>query len=618
MFIFISRTLQIAGADVGLLRCSGMLRLAVLAVALVPAIYALIYLSSVWDSNAKTGVLPVALVNLDEGIRYQGQVVNIGVELSDALLAKGIFGWRHVTDVDVARNAVATGRLAFAVIIPRDFSEQAVPGAVAGGGKIRVILSEGNNYSSAGFARRFAAELSHQVNKTLSEKRWGMVLSTADGSQNSLIQLKVAVAQLRVGAKTLADGAVQYSAAATALSGGFRQVASGVRVMEARLPAEDDLKPLNSGLQQLAAGQRELGRGLELLHTGSARLADGAREMQVQSEGVPFFGDKLSKGAGALTAGAVQLGDGLGRARGANDQLTQGTVQLDAGVTRLTDGMRALGGGVRTMAMRLPADEQLDAFSTGGKALSDGATRLLDGVRQLDAVLPPAVGKQRGSALGLADSVEPELENLAPVPNSGSAFAPNMLAVALWIGAVMSAYLFNMNLMPASLAGAPRLAQTVGKFIVPAMVTLLQASLVFLMLVFGLGLQTPHLHLINLLLTMAVASWAFLAMLFAMLRVFGEASKLLAVLLLTLQLAAGGGVIPVELSGGLFQTVHDWLPLTWVVKAFRASMFGAYDHGWADAWGAVILAGGVALLLAALIGRWKVVPDAEYRSGTEF
>ena len=608
MISFISKFLRIAGADVGLLRRSGMLRLAVLAVSLVPAIYALIYLSSVWDPNAKTSALPVALVNLDEGIRYQGHDANMGVELSDALLAKGIFGWRHVTDVDVARNAVATGRLAFAVIIPRDFSEQAVPGAVAGGGKIRVILSEGNNYSSAGFARRFAAELSHQVNKTLSEKRWGMVLSTADGSQNSLIQLKVAVAQLRVGAKTLADGAVQYSAAATALSGGFRQVASGVRVMEARLPAEDDLKPLNSGLQQLAAGQRELGRGLELLHTGSARLADGAREMQVQSEGVPFFGSKLSKGAGALTAGAIQLGDGLGRARGANDQLTQGTAQLDAGVTRLTDGVRALGGGVR----------QLDAFSAGGKTLSDGATRLLDGIRQLDAVLPPAVGKQRGSALGLADSVEPELENLAPVPNSGSAFAPNMLAVALWIGAVMSAYLFNMNLMPASLAGAPRLAQTVGKFIVPAMVTLLQASLVFLMLVFGLGLQTPHLHLINLLLTMVVASWAFLAMLFAMLRVFGEASKLLAVLLLTLQLAAGGGVIPVELSGGLFQTVHDWLPLTWVVKAFRASMFGAYDHGWADAWGAVILAGGVALLLAALIGRWKVVPDAEYRSGTEF
>ena len=617
MISFISKFLRIAGADVGLLRRSGMLRLAVLAVSLVPAIYALIYLSSVWDPNAKTSALPVALVNLDEGIRYQGHDANIGVELSDALLAKGIFGWRHVTDVDVARNAVATGRLAFAVIIPKDFSEQAVPGAVVGGGKIRVILSEGNNYSSAGFARRFAAELSHQVNKTLSEKRWGMVLSTADGSQKSLTQLKAAVAQLRAGAKTLADGAVQYSNAATELSAGFRQVASGVRVMEARLPAEADLKPLKSGFQQLAAGQRELGRGLELLQTGSARLADGAREMQVQSEDVPFFGSKLSKGAGALAAGAIQLGEGLGQARGANDQLTQGTVQLDAGVTRLTDGVRALGGGVRTMAGRLPVDEQLDAFTTGGKTLSEGATRLADGFKLLDASLPAAVGKLDGSATGLADSVEPELENLAPVPNSGSAFAPNMVAVALWIGAVMAAYLFNMNLMPASLASASRLAQTLGKFMIPAVVTLLQTCLVFLMLVFGLGLQTPHLHLINLLLTMAVASWAFLAMLFALLRVFGEASKLLAVLLLTLQLAAGGGVIPVELSGGLFQTVHDWLPLTWVVKAFRASMFGAYDHGWADAWGTVVLAGGVALFLAALIGRWKVVPDPEYRSGIE-
>lgn len=517
----------------------------------------------------------------------------------------------------MSREAVAIGNLAFAVIVPKDFSAQAVPGAIAGGGKILVILSEGNNYSSAGFARRFAAELSHQVNKTLSEKRWEMVLSTADGSKKSLAQLKAGVAQLREGAKTLADGSVQYSTAATELSSGLRQVASGVRAMEARLPAESDLKALKSGSQQLVAGQRELGSGLELLQTGSARLADGARAMQVQSADVPFFGDKLSKGAGELAAGAVQLGDGLGKARGASDRLSQGAVQLDAGVTRLTEGVRTLGDGVRTITARLPADAQLDAFSAGGKTLSGGAAHLLEGVTLLEASLPAALGKLDGNALGLSDSVEPEMENLAPVPQSGSAFAPNMVAVALWIGAVMAAYLFNMNLMPASLVRAPRLAQTLGKFMVPAAVTLLQTGLVYLMLIFGLGLQTPHLHLFNLLLTMLVASWAFLAMLFALLRVFGEASKLLAVLLLTLQLAAGGGVIPVELSGGLFQTIHDWLPFTWVIKAFRASLFGAYDHGWADAWGTVVLAGGVAFLIATIIGRWKVVPDSDYRPGIE-
>jgi len=615
MLTFILTVLGIARADLALLRHIRMLRLAALAVSLVPAIYALIYLSSVWDPNAKTSALPAALVNLDTGIRYQGHDANVGTELSTMLVNKGMFGWRAMQDAEAARQAVARGELAFAVVIPKDFSAQALPGAVAGGGKIRVILSEGNNYSAAGFARRFAVELGHQVNETLNEKRWEMVLSSAAGSQKSLTQLKAGMAQLRAGGNTLSAGASQYSEAATALSGGFRQVASGVRTMEARMPPEADLKALKTGSQQLAAGQRELGSGLEQLQTGAARLAGGARQMQEQSAEIPFFGSQIAKGAGDLAGGADQLGDGLAKAHRASEQLAQGATQLDAGVVRLADGIGALGGGLHAMSQRLPADAQLEQFAAGGKSLSEGAAHLLEGVKLLDGALPVAVGKLDGSARGLADSVEPELENLAPVPNNGSAFAPNMVAVALWIGAVMAAYLFNLNLMPASLASAPRLAQVMGKFMVPASITLLQTGLAFLMLVYGLGVAAPS--AVNLLLTMAVASWVFLAMLFALLRVFGEASKLLAVLLLTLQLAAGGGVIPVELSGGLFQTVHGWLPFTWVVKAFRASLFGAYDHGWARAWGTVIFAGCMALLLAAVAGRWKVVPDAQYRPGIE-
>ncbi len=615
MLHFFLVALRAVRADLALVRGSRMLRLAVLGVSIVPAIYALIYLSSVWDPNAKTSALPVALVNLDAGIHYQGHDINVGSQLGAVLIGKRMFGWQTGTDAEAARQAVASGQLAFAVIIPADFSAQAVPGAVAGGGKIRVILSEGNNYSSAGFARRFAAELGHQVNETLNEKRWELVLSTALGSQQSLARLKSGMEQVRNGARTLAQGAGQYSAAAAQVSGGFSQVASGVRTLETRLPADGDLKALASGSRQLLAGQRELGAGLEQLQGGAARLTDGARLLQTQSADIPFYGSTVAKGAGDLAAGASLLGEGLGRARDANSQLVQGATQLDAGVASLTDGLAAMGGGVRTMASRLPADDKLDAFAAGGKTLASGADHLYAGIKLLDAALPATRDKLDGSARGLADSVEPELENLAPVPNNGSAFAPNMVAVALWIGAVMAAYLFNLNLVPASLAHEPRLALAVGKFVVPASVTVLQTALAYLMLVFGLGVQAPS--SVNLLLTMVVASWVFLAMLFALLRVFGEASKLLAVLLLTLQLAAGGGVIPVELSGGLFQTVHHWLPFTWVVKAFRVSLFGAYDHGWAQAWGTVILAGCAALLLAAFVGRWKVVPDADYRPGIE-
>ncbi len=612
---FVLNALRLAGADLALIWRHRMMQLAIVGVALVPAIYALIYLSSVWDPNAKTSALPVALVNLDVGVRYRNQETNVGEELVEALEREGLFGWQRMKNAETARSDVSQGKLAFAVIIPEDFSAQAVPGAVRGGGKIRVILSEGNNYSSAGFARRFAVDLGHQVNETLNEKRWALVLSSADGSQQSLLRLKSGLSQLHAGATSLKAGVAQYSAAGAQVAGGFKQVAGGVRVLESRFPAEAELKAMRNGSTQLIQAQQELESGLAQLQGGAGLLGEGLRRYRDQAADVPLVGDRLAEGANPLVAGAAQLGDGISKARTASEKLVQGSTQMDGGIARLTDGVGALEKGVHALSIRLPQDEPLETFASGGKRLADGAQRLIEGIALVDAALPPSVDKPDGSARGLADSVEPLLENLAPVPNNGSAFAPNMVAVALWIGAVMAAYLFNMNLIPASLAHAARPTLVLGKFIVPALLTLAQTLLAYLMLVYSLGVQAPSAG--NLVLTMALASWVFLAMLFALLRMFGEASKLLAVLLLTLQLAAGGGVIPVELSGGLFQTVHDWLPFTWVVKAFRASLFDAYGGGWAHAWATVAAAGGLSLLLATLIGRWQVVPDADYRPGIQ-
>jgi putative membrane protein len=116
---------------------------------------------------------------------------------------------------------------------------------------------------------------------------------------------------------------------------------------------------------------------------------------------------------------------------------------------------------------------------------------------------------------------------------------------------------------------------------------------------------------------MLVAGQAFLAIIYLLLRALGEAGKLLVVLLLTLQLAAGGGVMPIELTGGFFQAVHDWLPFTWVITAFRGSLFGAYDSGWLHALADVILSGMLALLGATFVRRWHIVPAEDYGPGIE-
>lgn len=606
---------SIVKTDLLLLRRFPRLGLAIVAIAAVPALYALIYLSSVWDPNAKTNALPVAIVNLDAGINYQGRAFNVGEELTAGLIQTATFGFRPMADASAARQAVGLGALAFAVIIPLDFSANAVPGVHAGGGRVTVVLSEGNNYAAAGFARRFAAELGHQVNETLNEKRWEQVLVTADGSGKSLEKLKTGMAQLRAGAQILDANAMKYSAAATQMSAGFRQIGAGIRSMDDKLPPDADLKALRVGTQKLSAAQRELGAGLEQLQAGAAKLTEGATSMQEQSVGIPFVGEKIAGGAAELATGGAQLTDGLSTAIEANARLVRGTSKAEANTGRLIDGVGALGDGIHAMVTKLPEDSRLDTFVVGGKALSEGAARLRSGVELVEAVLPASTGKLDGSARGLADSVEPTLEVLAPVANNGSAFAPNMVAMALWLGAVMTAYLFNMGTLLEDHAGAPRFSKVLGKFGVPALVVLLQVVLTFLMLVFGLGIKAPS--YLTFALTMTMASLAFLAVVFLLLRVFGEAGKLFAVLLLTLQLAAGGGVMPIELTGDFFQAVHQWLPFTWVVKAFRASLFGAFDNGWMHVWSIVILGGVSALLLAGFGGRWKVVQEADYKPGIE-
>ena len=608
-------TWRIVRTELSLFRRFPKLLLATAAIALVPALYALIYLSSVWDPNAKTSTLPVAIVNLDQGFNYNGRMNNVGVELKADLIKEASFGYLSMDDASAARRAVQMGTLAFAVIIPEDFSSSALPGVQPGGGKVTVILSEGNNYAAAGFGRRFAAELGHQVNEALNEKRWQQVLVSTDGSGKSLERLKAAVAQLRTGANNLNDGVGKYKAAAGQLTGGLRQVAAGVRELEAKLPAASELETLKAGTQRLLLRQRELGAGLEQLQAGSHKLTEGASAMQQQTASLPFVGEQIAAGAGELAAGGAKLTEGLNLALDANARLQRGGARIEDGTAKLTDGLNTLAAGVRAISDKLPENTRLDAFGRSGDDLAKGAAKLRSGIELVDGFLPVTPGKMDGSARGLADSVEPTLEVLAPVANNGSAFAPNMVAMALWLGAAMAVFVFNASVLTREHEHASTLAKTLGKFALPALLVLMQTLLTLLMLRYGLGIAVPH--LLYFALSMLVAGQAFLAIVYLLVRAFGDAGKLFAVLLLTIQLAAGGGVMPIELTGDFFQTVHEWLPFSWVIRTFRATLFGAYDNEWIHAWTVVLLSGVTALALATAMTRWKTVAAADYRPGIE-
>jgi putative membrane protein len=629
----------IACLEAGLFKRFPTLGWSVQGVLLIPALYAFIYLASVWDPAARTSLLPAAIVNLDAGVEYRGQRAQVGAELAASLQAKHTFGFHIYTDEQVARKAVREGSAVLALIIPRDFSANAVPGLQAGAGRLIIYTSEGNNYTAAGMARRFAAELGHQVNETLNEKRWELVLTTAAGSQRSVRSLKEGVAQLRAGSheldaglvqaetgtRALSDGARKLGDATGQLTSGLKQAGAGVRTMDAKRPAASELSALKQGSRTLADGHVELGRGLEQLQGGAQRLTDGARQMRDETQDILFVGEKVAKAADTLGDGGEQLVTGLQRARSAQAQLTDGATKLNGAVGKLTEGVTTLGDNIHTLATKLPEDGKLDEFRNGMNTLAQstlalkggveklhaGSARLAVGLDLLDASLPSDTPSLEGSARGLADSVEPVVEVVAPVANNGTGFAPNFVPVALWLGAVMMAFIFHLRRLPESARGASRIAQVLGKLTLLSGLVVLQATIVLLMLTLLLSVSVPNLAAFWL--TLSLASVTFLLIILALTRAFGDVGKALALVFLILQLSSSGGILPVELSGDLFRGLSPWLPFTWVVRAFRASLFGAYDNAWLASWSMIMLTAAIAFVVSTLVGQWRFVSGDEHR-----
>ncbi len=653
--------------ELGLLREHPRQRWAAFGLLFVPALYALIYLASVWDPAAHTRSLPVGLVNSDRGAQARSQSINIGADLVQALEKGALFDYRIYDDPGLAREDVRNGTLDFMVQVPADFSRLAVPGERPGAASLVIVTSEGNNYTGAGFAKRFAPEVTAQVNAMLNEARWRLVLDTAAGSQRNLQTLRDSVQQLAVGAdelhaglqkaregsQTLVKGGAQAepalsrleagsrsaAEAGAQLAGGFRQLSGSLRAMESRRPPDSDLLALRQGARSLVEGHRELGRGLEAAQGGANTLRDGLGTLRDAADDIPLIGGRLVEGATQLRDGASQLGQGLGQLREGQTRLAAGAQRLDESVLVLADGVQRSGAALSGVVSRLPDETRLEQFQTGlrdlavGTAaldnglkplvagttalqaglikLEDGGARLATGLALMQKALPGGVDAPVGSASGMAMSVQPVLELLAPVPNHGTALTPNFVPLALWVGAVMTAFLFHFRRVPVAVEEEPRSAQVVGKLLLPAGVVLLQSAMMGLMLVSGFGVTVSHPEPFALML--ATASLAFLAIVFMLVRLLGDLGKVLAILLLIVQLGAAGALMPIQLTNETFQVLHPLLPFTWAVKAFRATLFDAFGGQWVEPWAIVAGAGLLALATGTVLGRWRAVTPDQWR-----
>jgi putative membrane protein len=598
-------------------------------VAIIPALYLLIYLSSMWDPAAHTRSLRVGLVNQDKGYAYRDQMVDMGGELVNRLMRKADLGYLPLTSPETARDLVRSGDLAFAVIIPPDFSALAVPARMADEGRLEIYASAGNNYQTYLIAKKYAEELDAELNQALNEQRWKLVLTSSMASHD-LFALKSALTEIQRGTLELntglqaaarnsgrmTQGVAQLGEEVNKLTTGTQQMGQFLRSMETVLPPADDVRRLRVGADDLAAAHGEFDKALGNLHAGSVRLTQGVEQFKQSQSGVPFFSSSLQEALDPLQTGLVDLREGLFKAQSGHRQLTSGAESMRDAVRTLAFGVRDLRAGLRQVLVKVPenpplvqlgqsatdlalAQSQLDQ---GLRRLSDGGVFLQSSTQLLLNRMPTQVSLIDGSPEGLAHSVISELKVVSPVSHLGAAMVPNVIPVAMWLGAGIAVFLIRGR----HIAGVARryssAAKLLGKAVVPTVVVGLQSVLLEGLLLLWFDLRVDHLLAWTGLIVCTAIAFVFVLLLF--IRLAGDVGKALAMLLLALQISASGGVVPIELSSQFFAVLSPWLPMTWVVQGLKAAMFSAYAGNWMGPLIQTLALTLICALITMTIGRW--------------
>ena len=630
---------SIARIEAGFFLRRAKLMVSIAVVALIPCLYSLIYLSSIWEPAAHSHELKVGLVNLDQGLVYRDQQVNVGQELSDLLKSQARFDYQVMNDEAAARAQVKQGALAFALIIPPHFSANAVPGEQAGAGQLVVFASQGNHIESARIAQQFATELGHKMNERLNTRRWSLVLMSAAGSKESVVRLRQGLLELHQGAIELNKGANKAMVAAKSVHLGAQNLSdnvgqltdnsiklgAGLRQIEASRPRNSDLRKLNEGADSVANGMTELGQGLYKIKTGNEQLLAAVATFKEEASNSMLISPSVVDNVTQVLTGLQKLDAGLQATIDNGKKLETGTRQLKDGVNGLTQGVGQMSAANRAMVTQFPEDAKLEALdkgaaalasgahqlAQGNEALSQGSRRLESGLAWVGKVIPATEPLQEGSPEGLADSVRPRFEMEASVGKYGMGFMAHVLPAAIWLGAGIAVFFVNLRSQPVHAKLFRPAAQLIGKLALPGALVVLQGLLI-LFTVFVV-LQIEVVHPLAFVCTLLCAGLSFFFIISALTHFMGDAGKALAMVFLAIQITSSGGLMPVELSGSFFATLSPWLPITWLTHAIKASLFGAFEGQWLMSW---LQVSGIGLLAAAVTmhwGRWRYVSVRQLR-----
>ena len=385
----------------------------------------------------------------------------------------------------------------------------------------------------------------------------------ADGSSSSAAKIQTLVSgvdaldaastSVAKGASSLAEGAARVDSGASSLASGAATLADG------NAQIASGASSLASGSATLAEGTENLKSGTDSLKSGTATLKDGTSTLAEKEQSAVEGQQKVADGASNLKDGASQLTEGT-------EKLASGTDQLNSGASELKDGTSSLQSGLASGTKQVPNLSESDQ------------TKVAD---------------------TMSNPVTLSHDSLASGRNYGEGMGPFFMCLALWIGGLMLVQTLRVMNNRALASHAPSVRVMLGSWMPFGLVGIAQATLMFVVIKFGLGFEMAHPWLAWLFL--CFVALIFTGFIHGLTVFLGAPGKLVALVVLILQLVTGGGTMPYETLPESIRWMHDFFPMGYAVTGMRRLSYGVNES---SLWGImlVLTLWGLAGLLLGYLG----------------
>lgn len=312
------------------IRRNRLLLLSFIVICFIPFLYSIFFLKSVWDPYGSTQNLPVAVVNEDRAVKYQGQTLKVGAQLVQELRKNKQLKWEIVSK-QTAKEGLAHRKYYTVVTIPKDFSKNAATVLDQSPKKMEL------KYETNGSLNYIGQVISEMAMTKLNQKIRAQVTHSYATTMIKLVkQVGTGFNQAASGAKQISTGMVTLNSGTNQFVAGVSTVNNGVQTLQAAVT------PLASGASQLASGSTTLASGVNQYTSGVGLLAAGLTKLSANSAALNAGTATLASGVNQYTSGVDQLGSGLttlkknsARLRSGADSLNQGASQLSNGASRL-------------------------------------------------------------------------------------------------------------------------------------------------------------------------------------------------------------------------------------------------------------------------------------------